>query len=54
MIVNIGKKAPVDIGVKRSKVKYTITLKLKTVSGAHLSSILSIILKLHKMIVHIE
>jgi hypothetical protein len=33
MIVHIGKKTPIDFGVTRSKVKVTITLKLKTVSG---------------------
>jgi hypothetical protein len=34
MIVHIGKKTPVDFGVTRAKVKATITLELKTVSGA--------------------
>jgi hypothetical protein len=34
MIVHIGYKTPIDFGVKRSKVKVTMTLKLKTVSGA--------------------
>jgi hypothetical protein len=34
MIVHIREKTPIDFGVTRSKVKVTITLKLKTVSGA--------------------
>jgi hypothetical protein len=34
MIVHIGWKTPIDFWVTRSKVKVTITLKLKTVSGA--------------------
>jgi hypothetical protein len=31
MIVHIGKKTPIGFGVTTSKVKVTITLKLKTV-----------------------
>jgi hypothetical protein len=34
MIVHIGTKTPIDFGVIRAKVKVTMTLKLKTVSGA--------------------
>jgi hypothetical protein len=36
MIVHIGKNIPIGFGVTRAKVKVTITLKLKTVSGAYL------------------
>jgi hypothetical protein len=36
MIVHIWQKTPLDFGVTRSKVKVTITLKPKTVSGAYL------------------
>jgi hypothetical protein len=34
MIAHIGKKTPIDFGVTKSKVKVTITVKLKMVSGA--------------------
>jgi hypothetical protein len=34
MFVHIGQKTPIDFGVTRLKVNVTITLKLKTISGA--------------------
>jgi CRISPR/Cas system-associated exonuclease Cas4 (RecB family) len=52
MIVHIWWKTPIDLGVTKSKVRVTFTLKLKN-SFRNISSIWPTVFKLHSMIVYI-